>query len=283
MTNAVPVSFVVHPPQQGALWLRQSFAMFRAARLPWLVLLFLYYFVILVARIIPFLAYVLPVLKPVFAVGFLAAAWSQERGGRPRPADLFRGFRANLVALVLLGLFLMAGMTLATLATSLVDDGKLIDLFVHPPALDAHTDPDAAGRRVEAVFADGRVQLGMMLAVACALPVLLAMWFAPALVVFQDRGALSALGTSLRAALANWRAIVTYVLCVFALMAVVPALLLTIIGVLGSFGGDALRVVLTFVILMPYLAIVMATLQISDYVAYRDVFHPDEPVSPGEA
>ncbi len=277
MNASAAVPFVVHPGARGALWLRRSFAMFAAARLPWLVLLFLYYFVFVVARIIPFLSYVLPVMKPVFAVGFLAAAWSQERGGKPRPADLFRGFRANLVALLLLGIFLMAGMTLATLSTSLIDDGMLLKLFVNPPALDA--DSAAATRRVEDVFTNGRVQLGMVLAVACAVPILLAMWFAPALVVFQDRGALSALANSLRAAVANWRAIVTYLLCVFVLLAVIPALLATIIGVIGALGGDALRAVLTFVVLLPYLAIVIATLQISDYVAYRDVFHPDEPVA----
>ena len=63
----------------------------------------------------------------MFAVGFLAAAWTQERGGKPRVADLFMGFRSNLRALLVLGAVFVAGITIAVLSTTLVDGGKLID------------------------------------------------------------------------------------------------------------------------------------------------------------
>ena len=67
------------------------------------------------------------VLRPVFTVGFLAAAWTQERGGTPEIRHLFRGFGANLWALLPIGVVLILGTTLAVLSTALVDGGVLLD------------------------------------------------------------------------------------------------------------------------------------------------------------
>ena len=70
----------------------EAFAMLWAHRVRWLLLLLVYYVdpgsIDVVPCVGPFVA---TMLKPVFAVGFLAAAWSQERGGRRRSAHLFRG------------------------------------------------------------------------------------------------------------------------------------------------------------------------------------------------
>jgi hypothetical protein len=191
---------------------------------------------------------------------------------------LFQGFRANLKALLPLGAFFVVGITLATFATALVDGGKLLDLFANPPA--TAVDPDQAAQRVEDVLLDTRVQLGMLFATLCAVPVLLAMWFAPALVVFHDRGPLAALGLSFRAAAANWRPIGVYCLFVFVLAGIVPTFLAAMVQMLGGVFSDNVRAVLTYVVILPYIAMVIATMQISDYVSYRDIFHAGETLAP---
>ena len=68
------------------------------------------------------------VLKPVFAVGLLAAAWTQERGGRPRCRTCSRASEPNLRALLPLGLVLVAGIAAASSPTSLFDGGALLEL-----------------------------------------------------------------------------------------------------------------------------------------------------------
>jgi hypothetical protein len=253
--------------RRGMFWLRRAHAMFRAAPLPWLVLLIVYY-VLLVA-----LAEILPwsvgkiaasILKPVFAVGFLAAAWSQERGGRPRLRDLFLGFRSNLWALVPLGIVLFAGMMLAAWATSLVDGGALIAWF------------SGGEEPSEELQRSGRLQLAFLVGAACALPTLLALWFAPALVVFHDAGVATALWTSLRAALANWRPVGVFGLAVLFYGGVLPAFGATLARVVGETAGTVIALGVVF----PYLLVFLATFQIADYVAYRDVFHADEPPAP---
>ena len=258
-----PPEFSRRDARSGVDWLRRAYAMFRVAPVRWLMLLFWYYLIISISEFGPWRAFgqfVAPILKPVFAVGFLAAAWSQERGSPPKLVYLFRGFRSNLFALLPLGIVFLAGMTVAVLATTLVDDGKLIALL------------SGAETPSEELLASGRVQLAMLFGAACALPTLLALWFAPALVVFDDAGALRAMGTSLRAAVANWKPIALYGFTVFALGGVLPGLALSI----AQLFGQTVAGVLALFVIIPYLFALVATLHISDYVSYRDVFHADE-------
>src|SRR5438270_578413 len=78
------IVFTRHRGSRGLGWLKESYAMFRTARLAWILLLMTYYLMLLFADFIPFIGgLAAPLLKPVFAVGFLAAAWTQERGGAP--------------------------------------------------------------------------------------------------------------------------------------------------------------------------------------------------------
>jgi hypothetical protein len=261
--SAVSIPFARRDARNGIVWIKRAYFMFRAAPLRWLLLLFTYYMLVGLLEFGPVQLigqFVAPLLKPVFAVGFLAAAWSQERGAAPRFADLFRGFRSNLLALVPLGAVFLAGITLSVIATTLIDDGRLIALM------------SGAEKPTEESLSSGPVQLAMLFGVACAMPSLLALWFAPALVVFNDAGALRAMGTSIRAAIANWRPIAVYCLAVFVLGGVLPVFALSIAHIFG----DAVAGVVALFVVVPYLFAFVATLHISDYVSYRDLFHGDE-------
>ena len=255
------------PALRGVAWLRDAYRMVSRARLPWLLLLFLYYLVLGLVDFVPLIGQIAaPILKPVFAVGFLAAAWSQERGGTPEPKQLFQGFRSNLWALIPLGIVLVVGITLAVLGTALVDDGKLLDVLSGKSKFD------------DALFGDGRVQYAMLFAAALALPVMLALWFAPALVVFQDCSAPAALRASLLAALANWQPIAVYGLLVFLFGGVVPGIVTATIALIAP---ASLAFTIALVLLLPYLFLFIATLHVSDYVSYRDIFHAEEVHAPG--
>jgi uncharacterized membrane protein len=240
--------------------------MLAAARLPWMMLLFVYYLVQLLVSVVPLVGpLAMMLLRPVFTVGFLAAAWTQERAGTPRIQHLFHGFRANLWALLPIGAVLIAGTTLAVLASSLVDGGALFD------AIATGARPD------EALVANPRLEAGMLFSVVCAIPVLLAVWFAPALVVFQDCGAFTALAGSLRAALANWRPVAIYGVLLFCCGAVLPAMAIALIAFLLP--PDAVPYAVALFV-VPYLFLFIAAQSISDYVAYRDLFHAGEGAAP---
>lgn len=261
MTTA-DIQITRYPAGRGGLWLREAFIMFSHARGPWMLLLVAYYAVMAVVDLIPLIGQIaVPVLKPVFAVGFLAAAWGQERGERPQLRQLFQGFRANLGALLPLGMVLLIGATLAIFATALIDGGLLLDV------LSGKTTPD------EETLVSGKLQAAMLFGAALALPVLLALWYAPALVVFHGCNAWRALGLSLRASIVNWRPLAIYGLLVLFYTVVVPGLVMAIVGVVVP-SKVAFAVALT--LMMPYFLFLVATLHISDYVSYRDIFHAQE-------
>ncbi len=263
------ITFSRHEARRGALWLRDAYAMLSAHRVPWLLLLLLYYLVVGVVDLLPIVGqFGLPLLKPVFAVGFLAAAWNQERGGVPELKFLFQGFRANLWALLPLGAFLLIGISVSVLATSLVDGGKLVEVLSGRLKLD------------ESLLATGEMQLGMLFAALLALPVMLALWFAPALVVFHGCSAAEALAVSLRAAIANWRPIAVYATLVFVFGGLLPGIATAIVAAIVP-AEFALIVAVAF--LLPYVFLFVATLHVSDYVSYRDVFHAGERIDGSQA
>ena len=270
MNAPVAIPFARHPAAHGALWLSRSYRMLRAYPARWLLLLVVFYVIIGAVDYIPWIGPLLHLLlKPVFAVGFLAAAWAQERGGRPEIGELFRGFRANLPVLLGIGLVLVAGGLAAAMVSSLVDGGQFASIMSQQTPVD---------RDALAVPA---VQAGLLVGALAALPLLAATWFAPALVVFQECGTLAAIATSLRAALANWRPIAVYGALVLFYGALVPTLAL---GIMTMIVPETVQNGIAIAILIPWFAFLMAVLQISDYVSYRDVFHPDlRPLPPDDA
>lgn len=264
------VVYTVHEARKGVAWLKDAWALFSRARMPWLFLLATYYVVMMAVDLVPFVGQLaVPLIKPVFAVGFLAAAWTQERGGTPALGQLLQGFRANLLALLAIGVFFVVGITVAVFASSLVDGGQLVELMGGGGAM--------TEAEVTAALADGRLQLGMAFSALLSLPIVIATWWAPALVVFQDAGAAAALAASLRAALANWKPLAVYGLGVFFYGGVVPGLIIAVIAmVLPSDAGRLFVIAL----LLPYSLFFAATLHVSDYVSYREVFHSGETLAP---
>jgi hypothetical protein len=262
--------FATHPPRQGLVWLVQAYRMFRQHRLAWVVLLLGYYLLLLVLRAIPFVGpYAMTIMKPVVSVGLLAAAWSQERGSTPALPQLLQGFRTNLWALLPIGVFYVIGITIAVFGSSLVDGGKLLDFMANAGGM--------SEEQAAAALSDGRLQFGMLFSAMLAIPVVIATWWAPALVVFQDARAGAALAASLRAARANWRPLAVYGVGVFFYGVVVPGIVIALVALLvPPPAGQVLLVAL----LLPYSLFFAATLHVSDYVSYRDVFHAGETMAP---
>lgn len=267
---SVDIVYARHPAANGVTWLRRAFAMFAQHRLPWVLLFCGYFAALFVVNLIPLAGpFAVFMVKPVLAVGLLAAAWSQERGGTPTMQQLFHGFRSNVWALLAIGAFFVLGMALAIQASALVDGGKLRDL--------ASGNATFTEEQAREALASPRLQLAMLFSALLAVPVLLATWWAPALVVFQDAGAGRALATSLRAAFANWRPLAIYALSILFFCLMLPMMLLTLLAVLLP---AAVLQVLVLLVMLPYSIVLTVTLHISDYVSYRDVFHAHETLAP---
>ena len=137
-----------------------------------------------------------PVLKPVFWSAS-SPRWTQERGELPGIRSLFRGLSLE-----------SSGRWCRSASSTLVGITVAIMLFAvrRRRQLLGAISAGAGGRRPGRRCAGSRrrrgpqVQLGMFVGALAAIPSLFALWFAPALVVFQDASATERCSTSLRAA-----------------------------------------------------------------------------------
>jgi hypothetical protein len=145
---------------------------------------------------------VLMVLRPVFTVGFLAAAWTQERGGKPEIRHLFRGFGSNLWALLPVGIVLIVGLTWRCCRRPW---WMAACCSTPSPRTRFATSPSPPTRASKA-----RCWSASCRPVHDPCDMVRA-----ALIVFQDCGPWQAMQLSLRAALANWRPVAVYGLLLF--------------------------------------------------------------------
>jgi hypothetical protein len=262
--------YTQYPARQGFAWLATAYRMFKVHRLAWSAVVLAYFIILLLMQTVPFVGpYAAALLSPVFGVGLLAAAWTQERGGRPAFNQLFQGFRTNLWSLVAIGIFFVGAIALVAFASSLVDGGKLRELMAHSKEM--------TEAQIAAGLTDPQLQLGVAFSALLSLSIMILTWWAQALVVFQDAGPGGALAASLRAALANWKPLALYGLGIFFYVGIVPGLITAIVAVIVPLPAAQLLVI---ALLLPYSLFFAATLYVSFYVSYRDVFHAGETLTP---
>jgi hypothetical protein len=259
---------VVVPTSHGWLWVRRGFALFARAPIGWILAAVSYWVLMTLIGIVPYLGIAAAlVLTPVFSMGFMAICREVERGRRLELPLLFAGFRTNLPALVALGGIYLA-LVLAVLgATQIIDGGALMRWML-------------LGRG-PARGSPGADSVGEAAVLGCALfvPVILAFWFAPALVAWHGQSAAKALFFSFFAALRNWSAFLLYGVALAVVAGLAPGLAFSALAVAtqGAKGAAATIQLFALVVVVTLLPAIYASI----YASYRDVF-PDDPPAPAD-
>ncbi|MBL8481246.1 MAG: hypothetical protein JNJ60_03545 [Rhodocyclaceae bacterium] len=179
-------------PSEAALrWLAAGWRMYLQEPLLWVVATFIFLLAWWLVSLVPLAGPIaLNLFMPVLAAGWLTACRRVDEGGPLKLVQLTEGFRHALSGLVLLGVAAIAsGLVILLLATPILGLGVWTGMMSR----------GAAG----AGAAAGSFLVGLVVLLVLAAPVLMALWFAPALVMLQGRGPLAALLLSLRAWLAN--------------------------------------------------------------------------------
>lgn len=224
---------------RGWSWIAEGFELFRREVGPWIALIVVAALVFIALALVPFLGSLAAmVLAPVFAAGFVIACREEEEGRGVQVSHLFAGFRGNHFGrLVAIG-FVSLGITVAVaLVVGLATGAGMWTLFGNGEA-----DP------ITVAGAGMTIVLALLVMLALLLPVFMALWFAPALVVFHERSAGEAMKASFIACLRN--------LVPFLLYGVIAFLLAMLASI--PFG-------LGWLVLGPVLAG-------SLYTGYRDIF-----------
>ncbi len=204
-------------PGRGWQWITAAGQLFRKNPVIWVVLNLVLMLIGVGLGMLPVIgAYVLYLLTPVFLGGIMAAAKDLEGGQDIEIAHLFRGFRHNAAHLVTVGGVYLVG--------QVVISGVM--LTVGGPEFQDSVKAGIAALDASALTPEGatRVLQAMLVGTVLFMPLAMAVWFAPALVILDDQPGFQALWTSLLACLRNALPLLLYSILssVLLLFAVIP-------------------------------------------------------------
>lgn len=223
-------------PGNAIDWFRQGWAIFVVNPGIWIAIMVLVIVIHVGLAIVPWIGPLAShLLTPLLAAGMLCACQKVAREEAPEINDLFTGFRRHTGALVLLGVLYMLAMLGVFLLVFLFVGGGIAGGLL-------------LGNPVGAGIAFGGILLAALLWLLLSVPIVMAVWFAPALVVFNKMQPVAALKASFNACLKN-----AIVFLVYALIAMVLCFFAALPAGLG------------FLVLGPVLAG-------SVYASYRDIF-----------
>jgi len=197
---------------RGWAWIAQGFEMFKRKAGIWILITILLGVIFIGLSLIPVVgALATWVLSPVFAGGIMLGCHALAQQGDLEVGHLFAGFRKCTGDLVVIGL-------LSIVAWIIVIIPVILALGVGAFFATAQGDPQAL-----AAIGPG-VAIAWLLAIGLAVPVYMALWFAPALVVFREMRPIEALKQSFRGCLHNIVPFLVYgvVVLVLSIVAVIP-------------------------------------------------------------
>ncbi len=224
------------PPGNAVEWLKQGWATFITNPGIWIAMAVIFFVIFLGLSIVPLIGTLAAhLLTPILGAGMLIACQKVAKGDKLEITDLFEGFKRNTSNLIMLGVLYMAGMLAILLVLMLLGGGSMAGGMM-------------MGRSGGLGLAMGGIMLTALLSLALSVPLVMAVWFAPALVLFNNMQPVPALKASFDACLKN-----ILVFLVYGLITLVLAFF------------AALPIGLGFLVLGPVLAG-------SLYASYRDVF-----------
>jgi uncharacterized membrane protein len=247
---AARVDDVTHTLGQGALidggrpvlssqswqWIVQGFQLFKRNPGVWILILILLIAILSLFSSFAIGKFLVNLVYPVLVGGMILGCHAQARSEPLEVAHLFAGFREKPGQLLLVGVLYMAGVIAASLVA-----GLILGVGVLASGI-------TGGLMGAATAAPLTVLLFALVLLALLVPLAMAIWFAPALVVLHDLSAMDAMKQSFRGCWKNMIAFLVYGLIVLGL-----GIVATIPFGLGWF------------VLGP-------TLIASIYYAYRDIF-----------
>ncbi|HRP24285.1 BPSS1780 family membrane protein [Thauera sp.] len=199
-------------PSHALNWLAEGWRLFIKAPGQWVIQALIFFVIIAALGMLPFLGWAAaPVALPVLVAGMLSGAQALDRGEPLRIDALFDGIRRHAGNLLLVGLFHLLGLLLAALVAAAIGGSAAL-----------------TGLAVGALAGMGMAAGGMMLGVV-AFTVLwallmMAMWFAPALVMLHEVAPLDAMKLSVRACFHNLLAFIVLAALLYVLgwVAMIP-------------------------------------------------------------
>lgn len=198
------------PSGNGLQWITDGFNLFKKNIGIWIALFVILFLGSLILMIIPIVGpLAITVINPILLGGLMLGCKALDEGQELQISHLFAGFQKNTVQLFLIGVFYLAAIIIVFGIVLVAAGGAVF------ASMSGQADPTAAGVTV---------LIGLLIGLALYVPILMALWFAPALVALDDMDALPALKQSFFACLKNIVPFLVYgiIALVIGLIAIIP-------------------------------------------------------------
>lgn len=207
------------PAGAGLTWLSEGFELFKAGAGMWIAIALLYFVLALAANFVPFVGgFAWSVLQPILIGGLMLGCDALRRGEALNISFMFEGFNRNGGQLALIGAiyigFILALMVVLGIGAAIAIPAMGVDLF-----------KDLQGQ--DPALAMTLMLLFVLVIMAVTLPMLMAVWFAPALVILHDIPGPEAMRLSFIGCLRNFVPFLVYGLAslVLSIIATLPIML----------------------------------------------------------
>ena len=231
---------------RGWEWMVKGFRIFRKQPLTWIALVMVMVVIWLASLIMPLIGpLAINLVSPVFFAGLMLACRTTDEDGEPEFSQLFAAFKTHASPLITVGGIYLVGNIVAVGIVFGVAGGAAL------PALLGKTSVDP-----ETLLAAARsLLLGMAVGMAAFIPILMAVWFAPLLIVFHNTPPVEAMKLSFTACWRNTMPLLIYGVATL------------VLGIMAS-----IPLMLGLIVLLPVLVC-------SIYASYKDIF-PATPAAP---
>ena len=197
---------------RGWDWIAAGWELFKKQAGMWIAVVLVAFVIFFVLALIPVVGSLATfVLSPVFAAGVLVGSRAVEEGRGLEIGHLFAGFREKLAPLATVGAIYLGAAVAIALVVGLATGASIFAMM-------------SGGGEAATPAAALTVILALLIMLALLLPVVMAVWFAPALVMFHDKGAVDAMKESFSGCLRNIVPFLVYgvVMLVFGVIAAIP-------------------------------------------------------------
>ena len=185
------------PAGNGVTWYGDGWKLFVAAPGMWVLICIVFFVASILVSIVPGGALLSSIVYPPVVAGLMLGCRSIEEGKGLRFDHLWAGFEKNVGSLILVGVLYLVG-------TVLIGVFAGIGVVVMIPAMIAQggTVPDISNFNALLPYVL-LILLVVLVVLALMLPLFMAIWFAPALVIFHDLAPMAAMKASFHGCLKN--------------------------------------------------------------------------------
>lgn len=242
---------------EGINWFTDAIKLFAKSPFGWILLFLLWAIIVIPCSLIPAFSILLNLIWPVLLGGVMWGCYQLDRNNNFSPTYLFAGFQRFFYKLVMVGVIYSIGSIAIGLILLALMSGMGVDLEQVQGILLAfssgNADPEQLLKFLQVLMV---ILLGSL---ALSIPLFMAVWFAPALVIINEISPIKAVKLSFLACLRNMLSFLSY-------------------GIISM-----VALILAMIPLGMGMIIVMPVIFVSIYTSYKSIFIDESGVDSGSA